>query len=238
MLPAFGFWFSGSALFTIGSFALFAVLGFVGIASMKENYRKWMISGYVVASILFVLGWWQTARQEEASANVTTTLGTLQSTLKRIADSANLTANQSVASLANEIIAKLNSKLAPLQPRNLAPLEISKLEAAARDVCPIRPRIWVTAANGNQEAQAYASEFVRIFNVARCDSDLGLPIPGLRPDVVGLHIGVRDVQHIPSEAGALAQILSAGGIKFDIDYMEPNFFPEAQFVLVVGAKAQ
>jgi hypothetical protein len=53
-LPAFEFWFSGSALFTIGSFALFAVLGFVGIASMTENYRKWMISGYVVASILFV----------------------------------------------------------------------------------------------------------------------------------------------------------------------------------------
>jgi hypothetical protein len=238
MLPAFEFWFSGSALFTIGSFALFATLGFVGIASMTENYRKWMIFGYVVASFLFILGWWQTARQEEASAHLNTTLGTLQSTLKRIAESANVTSTQSVESLADEIIAKLNSKIAPLPPRNLIPLEISKLEAAARDLCPIRPRIGVTAANGNQEAQAYASEFVRIFNGAQCDSDLDLPIPGLRPDVIGLHIAVRDVQHIPTGAEALAQILSAGGIKFDIGYMEPNFFPEAQFVLVVGAKAQ
>lgn len=140
--------------------------------------------------------------------------------------------------MADEIIAKLNSQIAPLQPRNLTPLEISQLEAAARNVCPIRPRVGVTAANGSQEAQAYASEFVRIFKGATCDSDLDLPIPGLRPDVIGLHIGVRDVQHIPSGADAVAQILSAGGIKFDIGYMEPGFFPEAQFVLVVGAKPQ
>jgi hypothetical protein len=243
MLPALQFWLTGSALFTIGSFALFAILGFAGIANMTANYRKLMIFGYVAASVLFLIGWWQTARQEEASAKrdgeysqLQTTLGTLQAAIKRIADSVNVKPDQSVSALADKIIEKLNSQIAPLQSRHLQSSEISKMEVVARSSCPISPRVPVTAANGNQEAQMYASEFVRILKGANCDSDLDLPIPGLRPDVIGLHIGVRDMQHISAGAATLAKVLSAGGIQFDFAPIEPNFFPAAEFVLVIGAK--
>ncbi len=53
--PAPQFWFSGATLFTIGSFALFAFLGLLGIA-MSVTYRRWMIGGFIFASILFFLG--------------------------------------------------------------------------------------------------------------------------------------------------------------------------------------
>lgn len=115
MLPAPQFWFTGSALFTIGSFALFAILGFAGIASMTASYRNVMIFGYVAAFILFLIGWWQAARQEETSAKrdgeysqLQTSLGTLQETLKHIADSANINPNQSAQALADEIIKRLS----------------------------------------------------------------------------------------------------------------------------------
>jgi hypothetical protein len=66
--PALHFWFTGSAFFTIGSFALFAVLGFAGIARVTGTYRGVLICGYVAAFILFLLGWWQAAQQEQAAA--------------------------------------------------------------------------------------------------------------------------------------------------------------------------
>ena len=97
MLPPFHFWFTGSALFTIGSFVLFAVLGFAGIAQMSATYRRLMIGGYIVAFVLGFLGWRQAAKQEQDSSvqqsqysALQTTLETLQSTLKRIADFANV----------------------------------------------------------------------------------------------------------------------------------------------------
>jgi hypothetical protein len=104
MLPSPHFWFTGSAFFTIGSFALFAVLGFVGIASMTVKYRKLMISGYVTAVILFSIGWLQAARQEEAAADT-------QSLLNKIANSADVSLNQS----ANEIAEAVIKKLEPLE---------------------------------------------------------------------------------------------------------------------------
>lgn len=117
-LPGPHFWFSGSALFTIGSFALFAILGFAGIAHMSATYRRWMISGYVAALVLFVLGWWQSAQQEAASAQrdkqlgeVQSTLSTLQAALNKIANSAAVSLNQSADQIAAAVIAKME----PLQ---------------------------------------------------------------------------------------------------------------------------
>jgi hypothetical protein len=76
-MPAPRFWFTGSAAFTMGSFALFAVLSFAGIANMSATYRKWLVSGYFVAIALFVVGWSQSARQEENTAALQTTLARL-----------------------------------------------------------------------------------------------------------------------------------------------------------------
>jgi len=97
-------------------------------------------------------------------------------------------------------------------------------------------QILVTAANGNQEAQSFAMQFVNVFKHAGCESDLSLPIPGLRPDVIGIHIGVRDSKNIPEGALALSRILSNAGIPFTVSQMTQDFLPEAPFVLVVGAK--
>jgi hypothetical protein len=66
-MPSLSYWFATSALFNVGSFVLFAILGFAGVASMTARYRGFMIAGYVVAFVLFILCWWQAARQEEAA---------------------------------------------------------------------------------------------------------------------------------------------------------------------------
>lgn len=97
-------------------------------------------------------------------------------------------------------------------------------------------KIIVTAANGNQEAQNYAMQFVKIFKASGCESDLSLPIPGLRPDIIGIHIGVRNLQNIPDGALILSKVLSNAGIEFTISKIEGDFLPEALFSLVVGAK--
>lgn len=134
-LPAAHFWFSGSAIYTSASFVLFAILGFVGIANMAKTYRKLMYFSYAAAFVLFLLGWWQSASQERTSANqasaatvlqaqvtsitesnrkqevqletVANQNSTLQATLSKIANAANLNPNQSADQIANAVIAKL-----------------------------------------------------------------------------------------------------------------------------------
>lgn len=128
---------------------------------------------------------------------------------------------------------KLEARVAP---RTLSPEEAVRMAAAANEFCPRIGRVAVTAANGNQEAQAYASVFVRILRDAGCHSELSLPIPGLRPDIQGVHIGVRDVANVPEEARLLSQILTAGNISHDTGPVEQGFFADERLVLVVGAK--
>lgn len=120
--------------------------------------------------------------------------------------------------------------------RHLFPHEADKMLVVARQLCPKLKRVPVTAANGNQEAQAYAIEFVSIFKSAGCVSDLQLPIPGLIPDVQGVRIGVRDLTSIPIEVEFLGKILAAGNLEHQINPLTNDFFPNELFVLVVGAK--
>lgn len=114
-LPEPHFWFTGSALFTIGSFALFAILGFagiaVGIANVSATWRRVMIFGYVGAFILFFLGWWQSAEQEKLSAQRDIQFSQFESALNKNAGSANVSLNQSATEIAAAVIAKLE----PLQ---------------------------------------------------------------------------------------------------------------------------
>lgn len=121
--------------------------------------------------------------------------------------------------------------------RRLSPEEAAKMLAVARQLCPKLKRVLVTAANGNQEAQAYAYDFVVVFKDAGCTSDLQLPIPGLTPDVQGVRVGIRSLANIPAEVGLLDKIFLAGGIRYQLNPLSPDFFPNEPFVLIIGAKA-
>ncbi len=121
-------------------------------------------------------------------------------------------------------------------PRRLSPEAAAKMLVAARQFCSNIKRVPVTAANGNQEAQAYASDFVKLFKDAGCDSGLQLPIPGLTPDVEGIRIGVRNFAEIPAQVGLIDKILVAGEIRYQVNPLNPDFFPNEPFVLIVGAK--
>ncbi len=65
---------------------------------------------------------------------------------------------------------------------------------------------------------------------------MSLPIPGLTPDVIGIHIGVRDPRNVPSEAIELSKILTEIGVEYSVSPIKPDFFPGVSFVLVIGAK--
>lgn len=137
---------------------------------------------------------------------------------------------------AEQTISRQNVEVQTLKSRGLSAEEAAKMIAAARQLCPRIKKILVTAANGNQEAQAYALSFVKIFKDAGCMSDLALPIPGLTPDVQGVRVGVRSVTNIPEEVPMIEQILFAGGIKYQVNPITPDFFPDEPFVLIIGAK--
>lgn len=106
-MPAAHFWFTGSALWTIGSFALFAILGFAGIANMTAAYRKIMFAGYALACVLFVLGWRQSAKQEEDSSRRDAEFSSFREAINKIAGSADVSLNQSANEIAKAVIAKL-----------------------------------------------------------------------------------------------------------------------------------
>jgi hypothetical protein len=57
----------------------------------------------------------------------------------------------------NSISKRDAAKIVELQPRHFTPEHAAKMVATARQFCPQIIKIPVTAANGNQEAQAYAS---------------------------------------------------------------------------------
>lgn len=135
-----------------------------------------------------------------------------------------------------EATAKLSTLEQKVKGRHLSPEQGFALTSMARKACTSLPMVNVTAANSNNEAQIYATEFVKILKAAGCASDLSLPIPGLTPDVIGIHIGVRDPQNLSHGAIELSKILSSIGIQFSISPLKPDFFSHAPFVLIIGAK--
>ena len=124
------------------------------------------------------------------------------------------------------------------QQRHLSVQQITAIKSSAQSLCAILPLINITAPNGDQEAQRYAYDFVEALRGGGCKSDLVLPIPGLTPDVSGIHIAVRDFNNIDPSAKALGKILSGAGLSFSVNPMKPDFFPAEVFVLVIGAKSE
>lgn len=123
-----------------------------------------------------------------------------------------------------------------VRQRRLSFEQTARMLAVARRFCSEIKRIPVTAANGNQEAQAYALDFVKIFKDAGCTSDLELPIPGLTADVQGVRFGVRSLANTPVEVGLIGKILDAGEISYQVNPLTPEFFAGERFVLIIGAK--
>lgn len=134
---------------------------------------------------------------------------------------------------AREKLAKIEQNV---KGRHLTSEQGATLAAMAKQVCHSLPMVNVAAANSNHEAQVYATDFVKALKGAGCLAELALPIPGLTPDVAGIHIGVRDPKNPASGAVELSKMLSAMGIKFLVSQIKPDFFPDVSFVLVVGAK--
>lgn len=134
---------------------------------------------------------------------------------------------------ASEKLSKIEQNV---KGRHLTSKQITTLVAMAKQVCRSLPVVSVTASNSNHEAQVYATEFVKALKAGGCAADLALPIPGLTPDVTGIHIGVRDVQNPVHGAVELSKMLNAVGVAFAVSPIKPDFFPEVAFVLVVGAK--
>lgn len=128
---------------------------------------------------------------------------------------------------------QLEEKVAP---RNLSDTERGAMQNQANKVCRRVGRVVVTAANSNNEAQRYGNEFIEIFRQAGCTANLALPIPGLQPGILGVHIVVRDANHVPEQATLLASVLDAAHIPYEINPAKPDFFPEEQWVLVIGGK--
>jgi hypothetical protein len=141
---------------------------------------------------------------------------------------------QAVALKQAETAAKEAGELA--RQRRLSSEETAKMLVVAHQFCSEIKRIPITAANGNQEAQAYALDFVNMFKDAGCISDLELPIPGLTPDVQGVRVGVRSLVDIPAKVRLIEKMLVAGGISYQVNPLTPEFFPGEPFVLIVGAK--
>jgi hypothetical protein len=138
----------------------------------------------------------------------------------------------------NIIGQRKDAEIQSLKSRGLRPEQAVKMAAVARQLCQQIKKVPVTAANGNQEAQAYALDFVKLFKDAGCDADLELPIPGLTPDVQGIRIGVRTLNNIPAEVGLIEQILHVGEINYEVNPLKPDFFPNEPFMFIVGAKLQ
>ena len=68
VFPALRYWITPSTVFTMGGFALLAILAFVGFAVMNKRSRTFLIGGYVLATFIFLIGCWQAARQEQVAA--------------------------------------------------------------------------------------------------------------------------------------------------------------------------
>ncbi|MGA9863728.1 MAG: hypothetical protein WA383_19790 [Terriglobales bacterium] len=117
--------------------------------------------------------------------------------------------------------------------RHLAPKQIADIEAA-KAACAAMSFIHVTASS--DEAKRHAYEFINALQSAGCGANLDLPIPGLRPNVFGVWVGVRDMKNPDPSARALSTILGNADVSAPLAPMESNFFPDSTFVLVVGAK--
>ena len=198
-------------------------------AALIETLRRWSQILLWLSVVLPVLGalaggirFYVERQEKQLSATMTA------AAINRAADEA-VRARSDLANLEQKTLPRT---ILPEQKRSLSADLQPDLETDGATI----GKVVVTAATGNQEAQNYAMQFVKTFRAVGFESDLSLPIPGLRPDIIGIHLGVRDPTNIPASVLVLSGVLQKAGIQFTISPIEPDFFPGADFVFVVGAK--
>lgn len=126
--------------------------------------------------------------------------------------------------------------------RHLTARQFNELKATARGTCG-NDKFEVTAANSDHEAQVYAMDFVNSLKGADCSAELVLPTPGLLPTVTGIHIGIRPapvtLDNLKSNnpgAYFLNTALTYIGIHPEYTPLDPIFFANSKFVLVIGGE--
>jgi hypothetical protein len=121
--------------------------------------------------------------------------------------------------------------------RRLSSDQSEKFIAVAKGFCSPGVQVNATADNGNHEAKNYAQDFVSALRKASCKADLALPIPGLKSDIVGVHVGIRTriEAEVPQAAKGLMAALNAGGVSAGFGLLDDDFLSGEQFVLVIGS---
>jgi hypothetical protein len=112
-MPQLRYWFTGSVLWLLASFALNIILALIGIRPMIPDKIFFFLFG-VVLLVMFI-GWWATAREGAASAKRDEKLDTLQATLDLIkGDLPTLdnSATKNISQLSNEQLRSRVSELA------------------------------------------------------------------------------------------------------------------------------
>jgi hypothetical protein len=107
--PAAHFWFSGTALFLACSFVFTVLIGLIGIKKMISRPTFWILIAF--ALVLSGLAWRTAAQQQSDEVENNAKITKMQATLDKIANSANVSPNQSVDDIATAVIAKFQ----PLQ---------------------------------------------------------------------------------------------------------------------------
>ncbi len=189
--------------------------------------RRYVVGWTIAAFIVVCVAWYSGAQQSAEQRRIIEGINQIVAGLPQV---------QPLHDLNEASIKRLTNDLARLEPRHLSKDQISELEKSAKARCPIDPRVGVTAANSNQEAQVYALEFVKVLKGGGCSSDLDLPTPGLTPDVQGIYVGVHDMRKIPDGATQLGRVLSSANIVFQFAPLKPEFFASSEFVLIIGAR--
>jgi hypothetical protein len=207
---------------------LWIFLGYgLSVPGFKSMSRRYVVGWTIAAFIVACVAWYSGAQQSAEQRRIIEGINQIVAGLPQV---------QPLRNLDQASIERLTKELARLEPRHLSKDQISELDKSAKAQCPIAPRVGVTAANSNQEAQVYALEFVKVLKGAGCSSDMDLPIPGLTPDVQGIYIGVHDMKNIPDSATKLGRVLSSANIAFHFAPLTPDFFASSEFVLIIGAR--
>jgi hypothetical protein len=222
-MPAFHYWFSGSALFLAGSFLLTA---YVGIKAVRDLHSpRTMVALVFVALALLGIGWWSAADTEKANDE-------LRENLRTIAREVKAPLGGTAQELANEIIKRL-----PSSDWHLTKSQKTKLSTILKSSKSDRFPINIQALIGSVQSQMYKDDLAIIFHDKGWEVSGGVDT-GLRPDLLGLYIAISPEitkdEDLPVNAKGLADILTRADIAFQFAH-RPGLARDA-IQLNVGSK--
>lgn len=228
-IPKFCSWGSAVCLFGIG-----VLFGFEDESMPLVRYAIVGTLGAVVSIGLVISLRW-IAQRETETLEVEGEAMTISDHSIEISGSGNIvTQNQSGGT---------NVINQAMPPRRLTQQQMDTLEASARQFSGRLPTVYITALSGSQESQRFALDFVTALKRGGIQTDLSLPIPGLKPDVVGIRVVVRgtsfaSIEEVPLEGRILAKIVDSTGLSFNINPMAEGAFGGESVVLAIGDRPE